>query len=311
MTVSPALARELAASRPRFNAQVAAAQRARTGFDTGALAEAVRTRIDPLALAVEAIAPDRTAAVVEAAFALTVTLVDHVLGGERRALVDRVWTEAAVPLAAVVADRPDATLALLTNAVLTLAANPGARPGDWIARMATLAPLAGADTLGAVGQVAAWRSGMAHYRAGALKAADSLPEPLALAAIGANGPWADIRIAIAASRWWTPDGLSPSGVRFGGFSGFGGPFTAPPRVRAGDQGFLVRSGGRTGLLVADAWGATLHPASDAEFDDAAPASAASGAAGLPEQGLQAATTGDSIAFASPISHFIEIRPWQA
>ena len=180
MTLSAVLVRELAAARTRLNAQVAAARRARTGFDVETLNEAVRERIDPLAVAVEAIAPARTAALVDAAFTLTVALTDHALTGARRVLVDRTWTHAAVPLAAAVAERPQAALAMLTNAVLTLFATRGARPDEWIARMAALAPWVTADTLGAAGQVVAWRSGMAHYRQDALALADALPEPLAL-----------------------------------------------------------------------------------------------------------------------------------
>ena len=310
--LSPVLVRELAAGRPRFNAQVAAARRARTGFDNEALIDAVRTRIDPLVVAVEAVAPGRVAPVVEAAFALTVTLVEQALAGERRVLVDRAWTEVAVPLAAAVAERPEPVLAMLTNAVLRLATTAVARPGEWIARMAALGPLLTADTLAAAGQVVAWRSGMAHYRAGALAVADTLPGTLALAAIGATGSWPAIRAALAADRWWTPDADAHRGIRFGGFTGFGGPFETPPQVRAGAQGFIVRAGRRVGLLTVDAWGATLHPADEDEFDDATPASAAPlRVAGLPEAGLQAAATGDSIAFASPYSHFILVRRWRS
>lgn len=307
--MTPPLARELAAGRPRFNAAVAAARRARTGFDVEALAAALRDRLGPLAAAVERVAPDRTATVVDAGFALTIALVDTSLSGERRALVDRAWAELAVPLAAVVAERPDAVLALVTNAVLTLAGAPGARVGEWIGRMAGLAPSATADTLAAAGQVAAWRAGMAHYRASALAAADGLPEPLALAALGAAGSWAEVRAQLAADRWWTPDGVAAP-IRIGGFTGLGGPFASPPELRAGTDGFVVRAGGRTGLIVADAFGATLHPASAEEFDRAAPAAPAARAAGLPVEGLRSAVTADSIAFASPWSHMVEVGPWR-
>ncbi len=310
MTLSAVLVRELAAARPRFNALVATARRARSGFDTAALADAVAIRLDPLAVAVEAVAPDRTASVVDAGFALSVVLVDQALSGERRLLVDRVWREVAVPLAAVVAERPEPALAMLTNAALKLAATAGAGVDEWMVRMAVLAPLVDADTLAAAGQVVAWRAGMAHYREGALAAADGLPEALALAAIGAQGSWAGVRAALAADRWWTPEGGAP-GTRFGGFTGFGGPFASPPEVRAGTHGVFVRSGARTGLLVADAWGATLHPASEHEFYAALPAVRAPAAPpGLPKDDLHAAITADMIVFASPLSHFVEVQPWR-
>lgn len=311
MTLSVVLVRELAAARPRFNALVATARRARSGFDTAALADAVATRLDPLAMAVEAVVPDRTALVVDAGFALSVTLVDHALSGERRLLVDRVWREVAVPLAAVVAERPEPALAMLTNAALKLAATPGARVDEWMVRMAGLAPLIDAETLAGAGQVVAWRAGMAHYRDGALAAADALPEALALAAIGVEGSWTQVRAALAADRWWTPQGRAV-GTRFGGFTGFGGPFAAPPEVRGGAEGVFVRSTTRVGLLVADAWGATLHPADVAEFDAARAASRAPAVPpGLPADDLRAAITADTIVFASPHSHFVEIKPWRS
>ncbi|WP_420140069.1 hypothetical protein [Sphingomonas sp.] len=311
MTLSPVLARELAAARPRFNAQVSEARRARTGFDLDALTDAVRERIDPLAVAVEAAAPDRAAAVVDAAFALTLDLVGRGLAGTRRALIDRVWAQLAPALATTVAQRPEPVLAMLTNAALTIDATAGARAEAWITHMAELGPLIDADTLPRVGQVVAWRSGMAHYRAQALAAADALPEPLALAAIGAVGSWREARAALAADRWWTPDGRPAAPIRVGGFVGFGGPFERPPRLKAGADGFIVRSGAQIFLLIADAWGATLHPASDAEYDAAEPATAAPGVAtNLATDRLVAARTRDSVALASPYSHFVEVQPWR-
>jgi hypothetical protein len=99
-------------------------------------------------------------------------------------------------------------------------------------------------------------------------------------------------------------------MRFGGFTGFGGPFAVPPEVRTGVEGVFVRAGARIGLLVADAWGVTLHPASGDEYDAARPASRASErVSGLPGDDLRAAITADTIVFASPLSHFVEVQPW--
>lgn len=310
MTLTPALTRELASARPRLNAQVAAARRARAGFDTAALSQAVATRLDPLVAAVDRIAPDRARAVTEAGFELIVTLVTQGLAGARSHCVNRVWKEVAVALAAAVATRPAPCLAMLTNAALTLQATSGARVDEWMQRMAALAPLIDADTMAGAGQVVAWRSGMAHYRTGALAAADLLPEPLALAAIGAGGRWSEVRAALTANRWWTPDDPAPS-IRFGGFVGFGGPFEAPPEVRATPEGFVLRFGERHGFLTADAWGATLHPAAPEEFASATPSVASAGrATNLPGDDLRAAFTTDSVIFGSPISHFVEVQPWR-
>jgi hypothetical protein len=278
----------------------------------------VSQRIDPVALAVAAIAPDRVAQVVEEAFSLNVRLVDHALSGKRRALGDQVWRQAATALAVAVAQQPTDTLTMLTNAVLTLAATPPARPQEWIARMASLGSLVHADTMAATGQLVAWRSGMAQYRSGAIAIADSLPEPLALAAIGAEGPapgssqlsWQALREALVADRWWGHTTQTASHA-VGGFVGFGGPFTTPPQVRSTEQDFLVCSGEQTWLLIADAFGATLHLTDRSDYRRAKRAVAvADELVEMPSERLEAAMTADSIAFTSPYSYFVLVRPWK-
>jgi hypothetical protein len=322
VTLSPVLARLLAAGRPQFNARVAAARRGQPGFDAEALAEALRSRLDPVIVAVEIAAPDRVAAVLDAGFDVILGLVGQGIAGERAALIDHVWRRLAVAHAACVAERPFEVLGMLTNAALTLAGTRGARAEEWIERMEAIASLVSADTLAPAGQVVAWRCGMAHFREGAIAAADGLPAPLAAAAIGVCGEWADIREAIVADPWWTPPGEAAPSVLFGEFTGFGGPFPEPPSVRPSPNGFLIRSGSATGLLVANAWGATLHPAEASEFETAAsgPPVLIEGAlveAGdrristdFPSDGLAAVANANSVAIFSRYSHEIRVEPWR-
>lgn len=321
MTVSPALARSLAAGRAQFNARVAAARRARPGFDAEALARAIRDRLDPVAVAVDAVAPERVGAAVEAGFDVILGLAGHGIAGERAALIDRVWQTLGTAHARSVAERPFAVLGMLTNAALTIAATPGARVDEWIERMAALGPQGSADTVRALGQLVAWRSGMAHYRDGAIAAADSLPDTVAAAAVGSSLGWTEARSALAGDPWWTPDGVA-EGVTVGAFTGFGGAFAEPPLVRVGPKGFLVRSGPATFLLIADAWGATLHPTDPGAFD-AATAGAPMRCAGsgviagdrtiltdLPVEGLAAVADATSVAIFSRYSHQVRIAPWR-
>jgi hypothetical protein len=321
VTLSPVLARSLAAGRAQFNARVVAARRARSGFDAEVLAQAIHDRLDPVVVAVDAIAPERVGAVVEAGFDVILGLVGYGIAGERGALIDRVWRTLGAAHARSVAEQPFAVLAMLTNAALTIAATPGARVDEWIARMTALAPLVTAETLRPAGQVAAWRSGMAHFREGAIAAADGLPDAVAAAAVGSAQGWTAIRAALVDDPWWTPAGDAAAGVTFGGFAGFGGPFAEPPMVRAGPHGFVVRSGSATSLLIADAWGATLHPADPNEFDSAAVGAPVrfDGAAiiacdrtiptDLPADGLSAVANATSVAIVSRYSHQIRIVPW--
>ena len=116
-----------------------------------------------------------------------------------------------------------------------------------------------------MGQVLAWRAGVAHFRQGALAAADTLPPDLALAAFGEPGaPWPQVHAQLMEYPWRG----NADGREFGSFSGLGGDFGTPPQVRAAADGFIVRSGERHYLLVADAFGAVLHSATAPEFEQA-------------------------------------------
>ena len=205
MSVSAVLATELKAARGPLNARVAAAQ-AQSHFDTAALAGFLRERLDPLAQAVEAVAPERTTAMVGAGFEMALTLAARGLAGPAALspVVEDTWAELGGPYARLIAEQPSAVLGGLSNAAVQIAATAGARVERWRALMAALAAHATGDTWRALGQVAAWRAGMAHYRDGALGAADTLRAPVALAAVGAGGgDWPAVRAALTANRWWS------------------------------------------------------------------------------------------------------------
>ena len=325
MSVSAVLARELRAARGALNARVAAAG-VQSGFDPAALSSFLRERLDPLAEAVEAAAPERTAAVVDAAFGMALTLTAQRLAGPgaRSPVVDETWAELGAPYAMLIAEQPSAVLGALSNAALRIASTPGARVERWRELMVGLAPHATFDTYRALGQVAAWRAGVAHYREGALRAADTLEDAVALAAVGAaGGAWPAVRAAFAANRWWSPgDGAAER--RIGGFSGFGGPFSEPPEVAADAEGLLVRSGDRCHLLIVDGYGATLHPSTPQAFQAAVArpverprlrgstveAGDRTVEVDLPAEGLKAAANASTLAVASPFSHIVRLYPWR-
>jgi len=324
MSVSAALARTLAAARPDFNARVVAARHARPGFDEKAFAAMLRDGLDPIVAAVETVAPDRVGAVVDAGYDIAILLVGQNLAGPgaRQDAVDRLWAEVAPALAHAIAEAPFATLGALSNAALRIAATPGARVDQWLSLLASLGSRVDAAALSAAGQVAAWRAGMAHYRESALAIADTLAPEIALPALGLTGDWPEIRARLHADPWSCGDRTLPDrGIEFGGFTGHGGPFAEPPEPRGCPEGFLIRSGERFSLLIADAWGATLHAAAPEAFAEAEAKGAAligaeveAGdrmiATDLPAEGLRAAANGRSLAIASPYSHAMRIYPWR-
>ena len=158
-------------------------------------------------------------------------------------------------------------LGMLSNAAIHLGGVAGARTRQWQDEMAAIAPqVATLAQLRAVGQVLAWRAGVAHFRLGAIAAADTLPPALALAAFGEPQlDWPSLARATVAR---SPGAAMPDGIEFGAFAGLGGEFATPPQVRATDDGFIVSAGERFYLLVADAHGAVLHGASADEYAQA-------------------------------------------
>lgn len=312
--LSAAFAQVLEQRRAAFNDRVAAVRARSPGFDSAAFSRFLQECVDPLVAAVPV--PERVADVADAAFDMALALA-----ASHRVLAGEVCTGLALRYIGLVAAHPGETLATLVNGALHVQGIAGARPAEWIARMGALAPqVATLDQLRALGQVLAWRAGAAHFRGGALAAADSLPPALALAALDASGDWPALRRRMADDPYWGAD----EGQRereVGAFTGFGGAFAVPPTVRPCAAGFMVASSDRYFVLVADAYGAVLHGASLEEFDDAAacafpPAFTLRGTTlvtgattrvlDLPEFGLHACCNDVAVAVTSPYTHAIRV-----
>lgn len=277
--LNSAFASVLRSGREEFNALFLAARRVHPDLDPGVFAEFLRTAVNDLVQAVDAAAPERVPEVVMAAYEASLELVAHQLVGRgaRHPFIEQGWRR-ILPLAApLVAAAPGQVLGAVCNALVQIAATPGARPEQWIALLEDLAPrCSDAQALLKLGQVAAWRAGLAHFRAGAIDAADGLPEPLALAALGAptSDLWPEVRNRLRLDPWFDPgtkaDGAGSVEVvaRVGTFRGFGGLFTEPPCVAWDGNHFLVRSGEGCWLLTADVFGATFYRMPVGEFEAA-------------------------------------------
>jgi hypothetical protein len=277
-TISPALASVLRSGREEFNARFAAARRTYPELDAASFTEFLRGPVDKLVQAVERVRSDRVAEVVMAAYDAALQIAGQRFGGgtARQDFILQGWDRVLPGTAALVAEAPSQMCAAVSNALVNLAATPGARPEAWLNVMQQLAPRCDrVETFLKLGQVAAWRAGLAHFRSGALAQADTLPEELALTALGVTGAarWPETRRRLGESPWCDPD--APAGkpglrvvARSGAFRGFGGLFAEPPLVAPAGEHFLVRSGDGCWLLTADAFGATFHRAPMQEFDAA-------------------------------------------
>jgi hypothetical protein len=279
--ISRAFADVLAAGRSGFNHRVREAQRIYPAFRADAFLWFLEEGVDGVAVAVEQVDRSRLPAAVLAAYELALGLAGRSLVGPsaRSQALTEAWRSLFPRLARLIAAQPAQVLGMLSNAIIHLEGIVGARTGQWAEELAALAPhLESVEQLRIAGQVLAWRAGAAHFRAGAIAAAASLPEALALRAFGAEGwhSWQAFRNAVEHDLWW--GGVDPHAMRerrTGSFSGFGGLFAIPPDIRAAGDVFVVKSGDRHFLLIADAYGAVLQPAGAEEFEHGAPYSRAS------------------------------------
>lgn len=320
--ISPAFASILASGRAQLNARAAEARRRFPSLDMAAFGAFLHDSVDPLVLAVSSAAPERVGGVTLAAYDMALELVGHGLAGPaaKNPFLNNVWQELAPLFAPLLATAPVDVLGMLSNAAIHIASVAGARPAQWQAGMAAVAPQTGSVAqLRAVGQVLAWRAGVAHFRQGALAAADTLPPALALAAFDEPGTqWPQVRAQLLDYPWRG----NVEGREFGSFSGLGGDFGTPPQVRATADGFVVRSAERHYLLVADAYGAVLHSATAQEYEQATtgmPSSvrldgatvhvgARSIALDLPAGDIALAANAHTLAITSPWTHAIRLLP---
>lgn len=278
MSISVQLAQILEAGRTQFNARVMEARHRYPALNTDDFTDFLRTSVDPVVLAAATVAPEQTTPVTIAAYDIGLELVGQKLAGNsaRHEFVDKVWQNVLPHYAKLLIADPYEFLGMLSNAAVNLLKVPNAHLEKWVSGMIALSiQSVTIEQLRATGQIMAWRSGMPHYRRGALSAADQLPERLALTAVGAkeNGNWPDVKSKFLASPWWSPDIESGADSRqqemlnmeIGEFIGLGGKFRLPPEVRATDDGFFIKSSDQYFHLLADIYGAILLPATEDEF----------------------------------------------
>lgn len=318
--VSAPFAAFLEAERAALNQRVLDARHSYPDFDSQGFGGFLVAAVD-LLLATSPAGRERDIGIAAYKLALELTGQKLIVSEMRAANLRFLWSTTAPALMPLLATRPAQVLGMLSNAVIHLETQPGILIPQWIDDMTALAPsITSIEQLAAVGQIAAWRAGMAHFRTGALAAADALPDSLACAAVRGEGPWSRIRARLASDPWWRP---GPTQIRqrsIGSFAGFGGPFIVPPEVRPHGDSFVVRAGEHCFVLAADTFGAVLHPAPRAEFDNATGSingdwslNGATLTAGsnrlqleLPADGLAACCNGVTIVITSPYTHEIHL-----
>jgi hypothetical protein len=239
----------------------------------------LRDCVDGLVVAVQGVESAAVLSLVSAAFDAALALCGQKLVGVngRFPIIEEGWKHVLTAAAPLVAREPARVIAAVSNALHALAVTPTARPAEWITSLAHLAPrCADTETFLRVGQVAAWRSGLAHLRVSALAVAELLPPDIAAAAVCGRdgGDWQTIRARLSRDVWFDPGTTNepapgPRVVReIGAFRGLGGLFLLPPRIAAADGGWLVCSAEQHWYVTVDTFGATYHRATAEEWNAA-------------------------------------------
>lgn len=277
--ITPELATILRQGRAEFNARYGEAKRRFPGLSSEVFTAVLTDLVGPLVAAVAAFRPDSATETASVAYDVALELAGQNLAGPaaRSPALAEGWRRLLPVAVSQLVEAPRLVLPSLSNALHHLATTPGAAPERWIDDLCRLAPhCRSAAELLTLGQAAAWRAGLAHYRPAALALLDTLPPPLALALLEAPATmdWPAVRSHLAQNCWYDPARGEAEQLpllaarRVGAFRGFGGLFREPPLVAASGNTLLVRSGDGCWQLTADCYGATFHHAAPALFADA-------------------------------------------
>ncbi len=264
------LAEALKRGRDGFNARFAVARKARP-IDAEAFLAHLAHVVAPIVDAVAARFSEKVDQVTSELYDLSLELIgSSVIGpGSKSQGVAQAW-RALLPRAPhLMAREPGRVAACVTNAVYNLQTSVSPRADEWLTIMQAIVPsCAAVQPFLDAGKVAAWRCGLAQYRAGALAVARQMDAALAAGALGlpTSTEAAALRLALdrmAGNPWLTPtEALSGAGDpkrlrlvrRAGAFRGFGGPFLRPPVVAFADGQWLASDGETTFGLIADVFG---------------------------------------------------------
>jgi hypothetical protein len=277
ITISPTLTKILRAGRPQFNAQVAEAKHRYPAFKTEDFSNFLIESVDPLVQAVQKAMPDYCSSVLVVAYDIALNLIGRDLAGPHvhNQRMNRLWQTIFPVLAVRVAESPQLVLGALSNALINIETLSGGRPDQWLDMMQKLAPqTSSCQQLLNIGVLVAWCCGAAHFRQAALRISSELPDALVLNALGVDKKISTSVLLqnLENNPWWLLQlqTTSKQGIQkeVGAFSGFGGSFSTPPLVRVNDDGFVVKSGDRYNILIADSYGAVFLPATEEEFNTA-------------------------------------------
>ncbi len=271
--ITPAFRNALEDLRDQLNSKVRLRLKQGDKLDTLDLQRHLRERVAPIVDAVHACLPERTRVVTSDLFDVSLELfaAGQLGPSSKSTSMDRLWRSVLPKLAMLVARDPRRVVGSLSNAVLVVEQHHNDIAARWLEKLETVGILAdSSEQLLAMGKLAAWTSGMAHWRPTALALAETLPWAIAgeLSDLPTGFSAADVSrfVQRAASNPWE-DGLQSKHndggeiggpikpvKRCGAFRGFGGSMLAPPRVALRDGKLFLTDQTNVWQLIADHFG---------------------------------------------------------
>jgi hypothetical protein len=264
------MAESLKRNRASFNTRFAMALRGGARIDIEAFQSHLATTVDAIVRQVANQFAEKVDITTLTLFDLSLELFSEKLLGpdSSEPAIHDAWHMLLPQIPQLVARNPRRIAASVTNAVHQIAANPDARPAEWISRMAALGPQCD-DVLQflQLGQVIAWVSGCPQFRRDALQLARTLPLEIQVALLDCDQKTPQNRIVQAidsvAANPWQPltavlTDLNRQRIRIvrqaGGFRGFEGPFLRPPVVASIGSQLVASDGHDCWTMYADVYG---------------------------------------------------------
>lgn len=264
-----ALSKALQRRRAYYNALFAEASQRNAELNGADVLEHLKRRVAPIFEALPALSDDAADRALEVLYRASLDLLSRRLVGERApGSLNVVWQQLLPRVAPLIAIAPRRVVAALCNAAFNLDQATSARPSEWLGRMlAASEHCQDIETLSAVGQVAAWRSGLPQYRTVALEhckvfSPAVLDATLGPVAAGAHaGFTAALLTRLQLSRFaFTPGVTTTLSVvaKLGGFTGYGGQFSTPPHLVRSQGALFAHDAETTWEVHADAFGTCLR-----------------------------------------------------
>ncbi len=242
-------------------------------IDPHAFAEHVRTRIGNSIEAIHLVLPERTRIATTELYEVSLELfaAGHFGDGSKTPYLSTLWDEFMPKIARHVARDPRRVAGSLSNALVQIEQQSTQSAKRWLNLLIQLNQYAeSVDELLVSGKVAAWVSGMSHFRRSALAAARLLPIRTVTSLLGLdldadeNGirnylfqlegnPWCNALVSPHER-----DLEARQVAVCGAFRGFGGLMMKPPSVATVDGRLMVSDGEQVWQIFADRYGSVIQ-----------------------------------------------------